>query len=523
MSSLSPFAGVAAQFHDNNGRLLVGGKLYSYLAGTTTLKATYRDSGSATAHTNPIILDSAGRVPGGEIWLMEGVLYDFTVKTSADVLIATYEDIIGMGTMSTLPDSDDIRYLPAGVSAVPSNVQAKLREVISINDFGLSTSSTALQAAITAAAGRTVTITDADNATAIPTSYSTALLEYTGQSATRLFSDTPDGVAKRLLKGQLPLSHSGSRYSVLGVEAQPQGSGLNGPASADCGLTIGVRKKGFAEASRPPTGEIDGLYICVRQDGPIGQPNAGPLSSDASGILVDIQNVNDCGFTSAWESVTSNYNTTSGNVEYSMNIQMGVLIMNASPAPTSYGYVVGANAGALGSAFYAIKAGSGSWDKILDAPGSVLIDKFGAYTAFSIAWPAGSFEIKRTADAANASTQINHRGLGALYLNCAEAGSIQFGTSNTVRWRMNDDGGLYPAADLSGPIGASTLRATTVYAQQLDLGNTSTGCRFITGNGGPEGSVAAPTGSIFLNTAGGASTTLYVKTSGSGNTGWTAK
>ena len=39
----------------------------------------------------------------------------------------------------------------------------------------------------------------------------------------------------------------------------------------------------------------------------------------------------------------------------------------------------------------------------------------------------------------------------------------------------------------------------------------------------PEGVIAAPVGSMAINTAGGASTTLYVKTSGTGNTGWTAK
>lgn len=43
------------------------------------------------------------------------------------------------------------------------------------------------------------------------------------------------------------------------------------------------------------------------------------------------------------------------------------------------------------------------------------------------------------------------------------------------------------------------------------------------GVGSPEGVVTAPIGSVFLRTDGGATTTLYVKTSGAGNTGWTAK
>lgn len=43
------------------------------------------------------------------------------------------------------------------------------------------------------------------------------------------------------------------------------------------------------------------------------------------------------------------------------------------------------------------------------------------------------------------------------------------------------------------------------------------------GTGSPEGVKAAPVGSIYLRTDGGASTVLYVKESGAGNTGWVAK
>ena len=52
---------------------------------------------------------------------------------------------------------------------------------------------------------------------------------------------------------------------------------------------------------------------------------------------------------------------------------------------------------------------------------------------------------------------------------------------------------------------------------------TKWGMNWYTGSGTPEGSVAAPVGSLYTNSAGGASTTLYVKTSGTGTTGWTAK
>lgn len=45
----------------------------------------------------------------------------------------------------------------------------------------------------------------------------------------------------------------------------------------------------------------------------------------------------------------------------------------------------------------------------------------------------------------------------------------------------------------------------------------------MTGQGTPEGAVTAPVGSLYLRTDGGSNTTLYVKQSGTGNTGWGAK
>jgi hypothetical protein len=94
---LSPVGGVAAQFFTNTGAVLTGGKLYTYLAGTTTPAATYTTSVGTVARTNPIVLDSAGRVPsGGEIWILP-ISYKFVLKDSNDVLIATYDNIFGIG------------------------------------------------------------------------------------------------------------------------------------------------------------------------------------------------------------------------------------------------------------------------------------------------------------------------------------------------------------------------------------------------------------------------------------------
>lgn len=93
---LSPIGGAGWQFFDNNGNPLAGGKLYTYAAGTTTPQVAYTTSAGNTAHTNPIILDAAGRVPSGEIWLVFAA-YKFAIYTSTDVLIATYDNIVGIG------------------------------------------------------------------------------------------------------------------------------------------------------------------------------------------------------------------------------------------------------------------------------------------------------------------------------------------------------------------------------------------------------------------------------------------
>lgn len=58
----------------------------------------------------------------------------------------------------------------------------------------------------------------------------------------------------------------------------------------------------------------------------------------------------------------------------------------------------------------------------------------------------------------------------------------------------------------------------------LTVSQFSTGtARWSSGAGTPEGAVTAPVGSLYTRTDGGAGTTLYVKESGTGNTGWVAK
>lgn len=207
--SLSPIGGVAAQFFDNNGNILAGGKLYSYEAGTTTPKTTYTSIAGTVANTNPIILDSAGRVPG-EVWLTSGASYKFALTDSVGNALGTWDNIYGyssgsvayaatetqtatadqsvfvlaemqysVGTYtlavyvdgvnqvvnnayvesgpttvtfvsglhvgalvkfvnitSASVDASTVTYEPGGTGAVATTVQSKLRESVSVKDFG---------------------------------------------------------------------------------------------------------------------------------------------------------------------------------------------------------------------------------------------------------------------------------------------------------------------------------------------------------------------------------------------------
>ncbi|SOY65586.1 hypothetical protein CBM2586_B10181 [Cupriavidus phytorum] len=69
-------------FTDSTGSPLVGGKLYTYDAGTSTPKTTYQDRGGSTANTNPIVLDARG-----ECTVYGTGNYRLVLKDANDVLI----------------------------------------------------------------------------------------------------------------------------------------------------------------------------------------------------------------------------------------------------------------------------------------------------------------------------------------------------------------------------------------------------------------------------------------------------
>jgi hypothetical protein len=72
------------------GAPLVGGLLYTYLAGTSTPYATYTDQTGTIANANPVVLDARGEA---NVWLEQGVAYKFALHDALDNLIWTVDNI----------------------------------------------------------------------------------------------------------------------------------------------------------------------------------------------------------------------------------------------------------------------------------------------------------------------------------------------------------------------------------------------------------------------------------------------
>ena len=159
------------QFFDGSN-VAAGYKLYTYDSGTTTPKAVYSDQAGAVPHTNPIVLDANGRV-SGQMFLGSGE-YTFTLKTDADVLVKTWNDVAGASTTvddalirSDLASTSDSSKGDALVSvkqpflgSVGRTQHQKNAETISIAEFltgnadGTVDNTTDLQNAINAAVGK---------------------------------------------------------------------------------------------------------------------------------------------------------------------------------------------------------------------------------------------------------------------------------------------------------------------------------------------------------------------------------
>jgi polygalacturonase len=129
------------QFSSSTGIPLANGTLTVTLTNTTTPTNTWQDSALTVLNTNPITLDSRGECV---LWLDSAVTYRLVLKNSAGVTQWTVDNISGGASYAYILEtllaasggSAKVGFLQAGTGAVPTTVQAKLRESVSVKDFG---------------------------------------------------------------------------------------------------------------------------------------------------------------------------------------------------------------------------------------------------------------------------------------------------------------------------------------------------------------------------------------------------
>ncbi len=121
---------------DQNGRPMVGSTLYTYQNKTTTPHPTWKDREQTAYNTNPIVLDARGEAV---VWLDPEQVYTFVLRDWFGALVWSQDDVAGGASQIDLaaPDgSSMVGFIQAGAGAVARTSRDKMREVVSVKDFG---------------------------------------------------------------------------------------------------------------------------------------------------------------------------------------------------------------------------------------------------------------------------------------------------------------------------------------------------------------------------------------------------
>ena len=188
------------QFFAADGAPLVGGKLYSYQAGTTTPLPTFTNESAVTYNTNPIILDARGEA---SVWF-GNQSYKLKLTTANDEEIWTVDNLNAVTTdpltaLAAATGATLVGFKQPATTAVARTVAAKLSEIVSVKDFGAQGNGTtddtsAFNAALAAQEGGVVLVpgNETYRLATPPTNYNTGILLLGAQPSVSNLPGTSD-------------------------------------------------------------------------------------------------------------------------------------------------------------------------------------------------------------------------------------------------------------------------------------------------------------------------------------------
>lgn len=212
---LSPVFGAGAQLFANDGSVLSGGLIYTYISGSSTPAATYVDNTQGIANANPIVLDSGGR-PTHEIWLTSAIQYKFVVTDALGNQVGyVYDNVSGVNDanypMSNLSEwvlGSTPTYIGTTSFSVPGNQTAtyvagrRLKSSVTAGTVYSSIYSSSYGAGIT-----TVTVTN--DSTTLDSGLS--IIQYA------LISGTPSSLPTTLITSGSLIAQTNTAYTTGGA------------------------------------------------------------------------------------------------------------------------------------------------------------------------------------------------------------------------------------------------------------------------------------------------------------------
>jgi hypothetical protein len=250
---------------------------------------------------------------------------------------------------------------------------------------------------------------------------------------------------------------------------------------------------------------VDTLTVVGNSGTVTGTGTAGRLAQWSSSTGIEASNVTLTGPTAARTVTLPDANFTAARTDAGQTF-VGNQLFGTGSAITPVLQLGATNTGIYGASNSVGLAGGGS-NLALFAAGSSGVVTLGIWTS------AGTYTMNAAGGGAG---NPNRQGVN---LTIGGGQSTGNGAAGEIIFQTTPAGSSGSAANAY----SEALRVTQNVAGQTRVCFAGTQVCDIIGSGSPEGVVSAAVGSTFRRADGGASTSLYVKESGSGNTGWVGK